>query len=87
MRLIDADALSEWLLAKIRECNMLKAYSERAITYEISQYVKNMPIIDAIPVEWLREKMKLAANAGDLDSLELLEWIEMKWHEEQEARA
>ena len=78
MKLISAEELK----AKVRD--KYKALPDRC---EINELINAAPTIDAIPVEWLREKMKLASNAGDLDSLELLEWIEMKWHEEQEARA
>ena len=47
--------------------------------------VKVAPIIDAIPVEWMREKMNLADDAGDLDSVDLISWLIQTWHKEQEA--
>lgn len=42
------------------------------------------PTIEAILVEWLREKMNLADDAGDLDSVDLFSWIIQTWQKEQE---
>lgn len=39
---------------------------------------------DVIPVKWLREKMNLADDAGDLDSADLIRWIIQTWYKEQE---
>ena len=53
---------------------------------ESIQAIKEMPTIDAIPVEWLREKMNLADDAGDLDSMDLISWLIQTWQKEQEAQ-
>ena len=47
--------------------------------------IKGAPTIEAIPVAWLREKMILADDAGDLDSVDLFSWILQTWQKEQEA--
>lgn len=43
-------------------------------------------VVEAIPVEWLRGKMNIADDAGDLDSVDLFSWILQTWQKEQEAR-
>ena len=48
--------------------------------------IKGAPTIPAIPVEWLREKMNMADDAGDLDSVDLISWLIQTWQKEQEAR-
>lgn len=45
-----------------------------------------LPAIPAIPVEWLRKKMNMADDAGDLDSVDLISWLIQTWQKEQEAR-
>lgn len=48
--------------------------------------VEELPTIEAIPVEWLREKMKWADDEGDIDSVDLFSWILQAWQKEQEAQ-
>lgn len=45
-----------------------------------------IPTVDAIPVEWLREKMNWADDEGDLDSVDLFSWIIQTWQKEQEGQ-
>ena len=57
--------LQTWLQAKIRECVMLNAYSELAITNEINNYVKAMPAVDAVPVVRCKDCKNSDAWYGD----------------------
>ena len=82
-RLIDENELMEWLKGKIRECVLLNAHAEAATTEEIIRYVKHMPAVNAVPVEWLQEKMNIADDAGDLDSADLISWLIQTWQKEQ----
>ena len=51
---------------------------------DIEHKIKEMPIIDAVPIEWLREKMNFAEGVGDFDSVDLFSWIIKTWYYEQE---
>ena len=82
MRLIDADALKE----KIEQSDgdgAIAKYCKRVLAECLDN---DAPTIDAIPVEWMREKMNIADDAGDLDSVDLFSWILQTWQKEQEAR-
>ena len=37
---------------------------------------------EAISIEWLREKMNCADDAGDLDSVDLISWLIQTWEKE-----
>ena len=84
MRQIDADALNE----RIDRCVGIDGLGLEPLMAirDIKALISVMPSIDAIPVEWLREKMNLADDAGDLDSVDLFSWIIQTWQKEQEAR-
>ena len=49
--------------------------------------IANMPIVAAIPVEWLESKRKEALHEGmrpdEVDAVEMVLWM---WQKEQEAR-
>lgn len=80
MRTIDADALPSALFQKhVHDEEELEPmlYFEDAV-----KVVENAPTIDAIPVEWLREKMLMPQMTdGNPFGFVLAEWLE-----EQEAR-
>lgn len=82
MRPIDADAL---------KVNIEQAEDE---TYETTGYIMHMsdsfaiidnaPTIDAIPVDWLREKMRGYASALKSTELDAVVRVLRMWEEEQE---
>jgi len=75
MRLIDADALNKELQMRVGSPTDDKLY-------EVNLCIIASPTIDAIPVEWLREKMKIptmtCANPFD--------YVFCEWMNEQEAQ-
>ena len=84
MRLIDLD---QQIIVPI--CD-----EEKGMTYETSMTIAEMfdkfldgfqpDVVDAIPVEWLREIRK-----GDnltLEDVETIDWLISWWHKEQEGR-
>ncbi len=68
-RLIDADALKGSVRKKF------KAFPDRC---EINELVNAAPVIDAIPVEWLKRLM--FSRDDDIDKVEFA-WIMRKWEE------
>ena len=54
--------------------------------YCVEDIIENAPAVNAIPVEWLREKMNMADDDGDLDSVDLISWLIQTFQKEQEAR-
>lgn len=98
MRLIDADAYAAEMRKRQNACckwhseqnpgSEMYARAEQALVTFVEAWatLENQPTIDAIPVEWLREKMNIADDAGDLDSVDLFSWILQTWQKEQEAR-
>lgn len=85
MRLIDGDALEN---AIDKERQMLieqeRLGAEHIVVHHARRLIEDAPTIDAIPVEWLREKMDEADDAGDIDSVDMFSWIIQAWHKEQE---
>lgn len=94
MRLIDADAYAAEMREKQENCRVWKdsldkesetyARAEQSfITFvEAALTLRSQPTIDAIPVEWLREKM-LHGEPDDSKTA----WRTLKmWQREQEAR-
>lgn len=91
MRLIDADALREqWNVSeRCEDCKQDARYCDGNLygstlysLRDICGSIDDAPIIDAIPVEWLREKMKIptmtCANPFD--------YVFCEWMNEQEAQ-
>ena len=85
MRQIDANELMEWLRGKIRECVFLNAHAEAAITEEIMRYVKHMPAIPAIQIEWLEAQNNSTEYFKTVQG-QAVELIHELWQKEQEAR-
>lgn len=48
--------------------------------------IEELPAVDAVPVEWLREKMKWADDEGEMADVDCISWLIQTWQKEQEAR-
>ena len=85
MRLIDADALSEYL-DKRRTYEVMdgrnKAYGKGV--RDATKDIENAPTIDAIPVEWLREWQDEVGTINEW--WPIIERIIEVWQQEQEAQ-
>ena len=79
MRLIDADALNKELQKRVGSPTDDKLYEANLVIIEA-------PTIDAIPVEWLREKMRGYASALKSTETAALVRVMQMWQKEQEAR-
>lgn len=83
MKLTDKDLLEDAVQGAI---NIMEANGINMISASVPlAIIKDAPTIEAIPVWWLREKMNMADDAGDLDSVDLFSWILQTWQKEQEA--
>lgn len=79
MRQIDADALKD---------NMF-GYAPPEMTWDrsdIEHKIDEMPTIDAIPVEWLRERKHWATIDGDYWAENIIRCLLEDWQKEQEVR-
>lgn len=86
MRLIDADALLEYL-DKRRTYEVMdgrnKAYGKGV--RDAMKDIESAPTIDAIPMEWITEKIQDVLNKDK--ALSAAAWLVMHaWRNEQEAR-
>ena len=79
MRLIDADALVDIVETARKKARTLTGMDFVMVT-------KKQPTIDAIPVEWLRDKMRGYASALKSTELKALVTVMQMWQKEQEAR-
>lgn len=78
MRLVDADALKEAMREKF------KTVPERC---EVNEVINATPTIDAIPVEWLCEKIRYEEKFGGIPFGEYIKVLIWDWHQqEQEAK-
>lgn len=66
----------------LEEIEKQQEYFEQAEDFDCAEAVMsakwaviNAKEIKAIPIEWLREKMTCADDAGDLDSVDLISWL------------
>ena len=81
MRLIDADALIEILAVMQGRCN---TKAELIHNSKIWQQVKDMPTVEAIPVEWMRkfkdaEVTEASAKLCDECKGDFVEWMIAEW--------
>jgi len=53
--------------------------------YCVEDMIENAPTIDAIPVEWLRERKHWAAIDGDHWAENIISYLLEAWQKEQEA--
>lgn len=75
MRMIDGDAL----------VNVVETARKKAKTLTGMDFVmvtKTQPIVDAIPVEWLRNEMNMADDRGDSEMTDAISWLLQTWQEE-----
>ena len=86
MRLVDADAL----------CTHIENEFDGVYVYDVSgneaarefcDMVDIAPTIDAIPVEWLREKMRGYASSLKSTETAALVMVMQMWQKEQEAHS
>ena len=77
MRLIDADELQE---------RMLRYYGDYSfnIYEEIRDFFQNTPTINAIPIEWIKDKMDELEGTGRFELSEYLDELLADWEKENE---
>ena len=80
MRLVDSDALMESFE------NVLGAAPCELNGYEIWEVLNAQESIDAIPIDWLREKMRGYASTLKSTEMDAVVRVLQMWEEEQEAR-
>lgn len=91
MRLIDADALlrshCSALDGKYESCEECLKPPYGCCCLEIKgEGIHNAPTIDAIPVEWLRDKMRGYASSLKSTETAALVMVMQMWQKEQEAQ-
>ena len=79
-KLIDADAMYK------RYCVDKKGLDGIYDATDLTDMLASMPTIDAIPVEWLRERKHWAAIDGDYWAENIISYLLDAWQKEQEAR-
>lgn len=84
MRLGDYDALN----ARIDKCVGIDGLGLEPVMAirDIKALISVMPTIDAIPIDWLREKMRGYASALKSTEMDAVVRVMQMWEEEQEAR-
>jgi len=89
VRLIDADALIKTMEYHVTTMSVCSTTIEARAKGEMKRTciadVANALTIDAIPVEWLREKMRGYASALKSTELSAIVRVMQMWQEEQEA--
>lgn len=89
-RIIDADELREFVIGVSREARKNKSSPGTAIIYDMCVQFVNMidsaPTIPAIPLDWLREKMRGYASALKSTEMDAVVRVLKMWEEEQEGR-
>ena len=90
VRLIDADALKEEIEFHPTSVSVCATVAEaRGQTYfknRCLEDIDNAPTIDAIPVEWLTQRMIRADDESDFEMRECICILADEWEKEQEAR-
>lgn len=66
------------------ERNQLGA--EHIVVHHARRQIEELPAVDAIPVEWLREKMRGYASSLKSTETAALVMVMQMWQKEQEAR-
>ena len=83
MRFIDADMLDVIGVTKPTECDL---DSFMAGMEAVTEIIDNLPTVDAIPVEWIKETKSLARTVGVWQYELFLETILKDWEEENASR-
>ena len=78
-RLIDADALNKELQQRVGSPTDDKLYEANLVIIEAQT-------IDAIPVEWMREKMRGYASSLKSTEMDAVVRVMQMWQKEQEAQ-
>lgn len=90
MRLIDADALKEEIEfhpTSVSVCmTVAEAKGQLYFKNRCLEDIDNAPTIDAIPVEWMRDKMRGYASSLKSTETAALVMVMQMWQKEQEAR-
>jgi len=77
-KLIDA----EWLKKYVRNVGI---YCDTDADKEYTcEKIDKFPTVEAIPVEWLKDQIEIAASNGEDDYANALDWTVMKWQTEVE---
>lgn len=88
MRLVDADALYEEVADHVTSVSVCataqQAIGQTDFKWRCLEDIHNAPTIDAIPVEWLREKMRGYASTLKSTETAALVMVMQMWQKEQE---
>ena len=88
MRLIDADAMRIDFDKYVEHIRLIKKgrkqKTEIAILLDCKGAIDNAPTVDAIPIEWIEETMRLAESVGAKEYAEHLEVLLADWAEREE---
>lgn len=82
MRLIDADALDKTLVEAQAECKKNGGNFRFGVLSNVRANIANAPTIDAIPVEWLQDKMLNSPKELSISAWRVLN----EWHPRKEAQ-
>lgn len=84
-RLIEADALEEAVQGAI---NIMESHGISMIAASVPlAIIKGTPTIDAIPVEWLKEKRKHMVSTGQDTAEQAIAYVLWLWRKEASADA
>ena len=86
MRLVDADALDITLADAQSTCKKNGGNFRYGVLSNVRANIADAPTIDAIPVEWLRDKMRGYASVLKSTETAALVMVMQMWEKEQEAR-
>lgn len=89
MRLIDADKLSKEFPIRVNHYDKENGNFRYVLGIEaVMDYVKEMPTVESIPIEWLKEKYNKADSAGmgieDWSVKDCYELVLEDWKKENE---
>ena len=77
-KLIDA----EWLKKYVRKHGI---YCDTDADKEYTcEKIDEFPTVEAIPISWLTDQIKIASSNGDDEYVNALDWTVMKWQTEVE---
>lgn len=62
----------------------IEAYLDADPEATFTEILNSVPTVNAIPVEWLNEMKRLAADYGDNECVNVIEYLFVRWQEEQE---
>lgn len=89
MRLGDLDALYDKVSDHVTSVSVCataqQAIGQTDFKWRCLEDIHNAPTIDAIPVEWMRDKMRGYASALKSTETEALVRVMQMWKDEQEA--